>query len=623
MAAARNIGGILVAALGLIVPDPAMAQPARSIDRGVYTDRLHGMWLGECIANWTGLRTEGLRTAAPFLTDADWGTTPPGGQYIDFVLDQDPWRADDDTDIEYVYLHLMDQRGRCALTGNEIRNGWRLHMGPEFIWVSNRRAWDLMGLGLTPPATGMPAANPLWAFIDAQLTTELFGALCPGMPEEALKYAWLPMRATSAGFATHAAQFYAVLFSLAGQVPPSVSEKDRAVWLVREARRWIPTTSKSADIVDFVLADFLSNPDPDDWERTRDRVYQRYQVNAAANGFEYRAWFESSVNFASGVMCLLYGRCDYKRTVQIGTLSGWDSDNATATMGGLIGLMLGHEALVAQFPGRAFSDRFDINRTRLNLPDRLPGDPQAQDTLLMMAQRSAALVDRTVVAAGGSVDAVNNRWLLPAPVAGAREEWNPMRQVWRRSANNRVRAAGASVTCWSSAAANIPGPSGVYGVADPAWFGNGYEHDAAGRDREDERGYFYSTMGSGQPPGTPQELRIEYGAPVEVATVRFIEGDHLTEAGGYPVWQRGGWFNSLVFEVKVGGQWVAAAGAQNGTLDPNMPFEVIDWVLAEPVVATGVRVVGPSGGPGGFVTCAELDALGPEVPVAADPKAAR
>jgi len=67
------------------------------VDRAEYIDQLRGFWLGGCIANWTGLPTENARTDFPFFTDDDFG---PGK--FDYVLDQDPWGADDDTDIEYV-----------------------------------------------------------------------------------------------------------------------------------------------------------------------------------------------------------------------------------------------------------------------------------------------------------------------------------------------------------------------------------------------------------------------------------------------------------------------------------------------------------------------------------------
>lgn len=590
------------------------AQVLHTINRTDYADRLRAMWLGECIANWTGLRTEGARITAPFFTDADWGTTPPGGQHIDFVLNQNPWLADDDTDVEYVYLHKMSKAGQSLLTPGEIRDAWLLHMDTNYLWVSNLRAWTLMGRGVRPPMTGQPVANELWAFIDAQLTTEFFGALCPGMPEEALRLGDLPMRTTSFSFAQHASQFYAVLYAQALRVDPALTGREKALWLAREARRWIPDSSKSADIVDFVLNDFLNNPDVNNWESTRDKIYDRYMLNAGQHGFHYYAWTESSVNFACGVMCLLYGQCDYKRTVQIGTLSGWDSDNCTATMGGLLGLMLGYNQLVAQFPApppQPWSDRFDIDRTRNNLPDYLPADPQADDTLTLMAQRMIPLVEANVIAAGGSLDAANDRWILPATVVGARVESNPGRQLERRSANNRVRAQGGQVSCAASIpGANVSIPPWTFGVGDVSMIGNGYECDFAGRDLDDGRRYFYSTQGSGQPTGTVQALTVTYDRPVEVWGVRFIEGDHMSLSG-----ITGGWYVSATIELRIGGVWTAVPTTASEVLDAARPFQLIDFVLATPILATGVRISGPSGGVNGFVTCAELDALSRPVSV--------
>lgn len=601
----RGVSVTVGAAAGFVAASVAIAQPGRTINRSDYADRLRALWLGQCIANWTGLRTEGARIAPPFFTDADWGTTPPGGQHIDFVLNQNPWLADDDTDVEYVLLHKMSMAGHPLLTPDEIREAWLLHMDTNYLWVSNLQAWTLMGRGVRPPMTGQPVANELWAFIDAQLTTEFFGALCPGMPEEALRLADLPIRTTSFSFSQHAAQWYTVLYALALRVDPALSGRDKALWLVRQARRWIPNTSKSADIVDFVLNDFLNNPDVNNWESTRDKIHSRYMLNAAANGFHYYNWTESSVNFACGVMCLLYGQSDYKRTVQIGTLSGWDSDNCTATMGGLLGMMLGYEALAAQFPAQSFSDRFDIDRTRNNLPDYLPADPQAQDTFTLMAQRMMPLVEQSILSAGGSVDVANDQWVLPWSVIGARVESNPGRQLERRSANNRVRTQGGVVSC----SASVPGvsvsiPPWTFGVGDVGMIGNGYEHDFAGRDLDDGRRYFYSTQGSGQPPGTIQSLEVTYDRPVEVWAIRFIEGDHLAVPG-----ITGGWFQSAAVQVRVNGVWVPAAATPTGVLDHKRPYQLIDFVLAAPLQATGVRISGPSGGANGFVTCAELDAL--------------
>lgn len=287
-----GVAGLVAFGLAAGLPAPFAAgqgvgHAGRFIDVANYESRLRAMWLGQCIANWTGLRTEGRRNNPPFYTDADWGQIRDG-QLIDFVLTQDPWLADDDTDVEYVYLHLLDLHGSSALSAGQIRDGWVSHVN-RFIWVSNARARVLVGRGALPPATGMLTANPDGLMIDAQLTTEFFGLMHPGMPERALAAADLPIRTTSNGYATHASQFMVVLYSLAPMADPALPMGARLRWMFDEARRWVPSGSKTADIADFVLADYLANLDANDWERTRDAVYQRYQLNAAANGFRYRA----------------------------------------------------------------------------------------------------------------------------------------------------------------------------------------------------------------------------------------------------------------------------------------------------------------------------------------------
>ena len=85
------------------------------ISRSDYHEKLEGFWLAECIANWTGLRTEGVKKTAPFYTDADWGTKRGrkkngSPQMIEFVLVEEGsvWGADDDTDIEYIYQSILD-----------------------------------------------------------------------------------------------------------------------------------------------------------------------------------------------------------------------------------------------------------------------------------------------------------------------------------------------------------------------------------------------------------------------------------------------------------------------------------------------------------------------------------
>lgn len=564
----------------------------RVINRADYADRLRALWLAECIANWTGIRTEGCKSSPSFYTDTDWGTVGCHGYVIDFVIDQDPWAADDDTDIEYVYCHLMDQHGTNMLSGQQIRDGWMSHIN-SYIWVSDEKARSLMNDGHTTPQTGMLALNDLALMIDAQLTTEIFGIYAPGMPDVAMEMANLPIRLVATGYAAHAAQYFMLLYCLASDVNPNLSRKDQILWLADEVRKYIPDTSKSADIYDYVKADYIANADKDDWESTRDNIYDRYHLNAASNGFRYQVWYESSVNFATGIMALLYGEGDYKKTVKIGTLSGWDSDNSTATLGGLLGFMYGYSALTAEFSGTTFSDRYWINRTRDNMPDYLPADSGAEDTFTMLADRMLTIIDMTVLDAGGTVDSNSNCWILPLAGSASALEQNPLQVEMQRSANNRVRELGGTVTPGSS----VPVSSYIEKMAD------GFEHNFAGAEWWPSGDpWYYSTSRGGNHSGEIQTLSVTYDREVEVSVIRYIEGDR---APG------GGWFTSADVEVEVNSVWQAPPGSVTPTeaLNANQDYQIIDYVLSAPVQATGIRITGPVGGSKGYVTALELDAM--------------
>ena len=92
------------------------------ISRQDYQEKFHGFWLGQSIGNWTGLITEmdkvGSVTTLPFYTDNEWGAADqkaiwgeyvPHADRIDFYFERKgtPWGADDDTDIEFMYLYLL------------------------------------------------------------------------------------------------------------------------------------------------------------------------------------------------------------------------------------------------------------------------------------------------------------------------------------------------------------------------------------------------------------------------------------------------------------------------------------------------------------------------------------
>jgi len=440
----RNLSVIAATALLVIACQQDSPSPDDLvISREAYLNQLQGFWLGQCIANWTGLVTEmdkigGEGPHGEFYTRADWGQPDqpsiwsngepsPLSDNIDWVLEDEGgiWRADDDTDIEYIYQHLLLTHQTSVLSGVQIRDGWLRHIYSDentphtnddgtkenFLWVSNQRAHDLMRVdGLVPPATSDPANNPDYAMIDAQLTTEIFGLFAPGRPDVALKMAHLPIRTTAREDAAWAAEFYVVMYSLASLVDQHLSRKEQIQWMADTARQWLPNESYIAKMFDFVKSRYDAGVP---WEQARDDVYVRYQVEQQ-DGYDLTSQelycngcFAGGINFASSLVSLFYGEGDFKETVKIATLSGWDSDNPAATWGGLLGFMYGKDGIEETF-GRKFANQFNIHGTRRNFPN------DGIDTFQNMAERGVSVVDRTVQEEmGGSIDLENDQWLIP------------------------------------------------------------------------------------------------------------------------------------------------------------------------------------------------------------------
>ncbi len=406
------------------------------ISRETYMDKLYGFWLGESIANWTGLVTEmdkigniGEIQTGDFYTREDWGKPDqpsiwaqgvPGdlSKTIDFVFrdEGDVWGADDDTDIEYMYQYLMYTNKTSVLTSEQIRSGWLKHIKTEeenYLWVSNQQAFDLMTEGILPPETGSPEKNPHFEMIDAQLTTEIFGLFSPARPDIALKLANLPIRTTARQDAAWISEFYVIIHSLASRVDETLPMDQQISWMANEARKRLPESSYASKMYDFVKSKYeFGLP----WEQTRDSIYVRYQVNQE-DGYDITSknlycngCFAAGINFAASLISLFYGEGDLKETIKIGALSGWDSDNPTATWGGLLGFMYGKEAIEQTF-NRKFSDKFNIHRTRQNFPDN------GLDSFYNMAKTGIFIIDRVVQdEMGGGVDLKNNVWYIPGNV---------------------------------------------------------------------------------------------------------------------------------------------------------------------------------------------------------------
>ncbi len=403
------------------------------ISRSAYKDKLYGFWLGQCIANWTGLVTEmdkigniGEIKTGDFYTREDWGKADQPSIWgegipsdlsstIDFVFTEPgtPWGSDDDTDIEYMYQYLMYANKTAILSANQIRNGWLKHIKEEeenFLWVSNQQAFDLMREGLLPPETSAPENNEHYEMIDAQLTTEIFGLFSPSRPDKALEIAHLPIRTTANYEAAEIAEFYVILHALASQTDSSKTMKEQTQWMAENAAKYLNPDTYPAKMYSFVKRSY---EDSIPWEATRDSLYLKYQVNEeddykiTSKNLYCNGCFAGGINFGASLISLFYGEGAIKETIKIGSLMGWDSDNPTATWGGLLGFMIGKEGIEKAF-NRPLSNTFNIHRTRQNFPNN------GIDSFENMSKTGIYVTDRVIQSLlGGGVDLEKDVWFVP------------------------------------------------------------------------------------------------------------------------------------------------------------------------------------------------------------------
>ena len=114
----------------------------------------------------------------------------------------------------------------------------------------------------------------------------------------------------------------------------------------------------------------------------------------------------AGINFAASIISLFAGEGDLKETIKIGSLSGWDSDNPTATWGALIGFMIGADGVEKAFD-RTFSEEYNIHRTRQNFPNAI-------DNFTNMANIGVFITDRVIQnELGGGIDLKKDLWYIP------------------------------------------------------------------------------------------------------------------------------------------------------------------------------------------------------------------
>ncbi|MFA6135045.1 MAG: ADP-ribosylglycohydrolase family protein [Phycisphaerae bacterium] len=569
---ARKVASLLLAVLAVSLP--ARAETTLSAD--AYRDKLYGMWMGEMIGNYAGRPVEGYTARGGLGYAVNWsGATTTA-----------TWDGDDDTCFELLNSDILNANPdpNSAQIGQE----WGTHIAADSFYIANRQARGLMTRGVTPPQTGSITSNIHWSAIDSQITTESLGGLAPGDRQRAADLAGRFGSVTNDGFAVHAAQFYAAMYSAAATDSDIESVVDKGLAVV-------PHTSRTYQIITDVR-DWYQQDKADgllDWRATQTKVYDKYCGSGSFG--RYGGWIESSVNTAMTTLAVLYGQGDFKKTVEIGVGAGFDADCNPATAGGLVGMIKGYSGLPSDLTSQC-GPNYQADSSLRNM--------QTLRTIPAIIDGLQQATEQQIVLAGGSVtgSGASRIYHLPEDVVAAPLEkpdpTGPKGLVGQWRARGGTVSVSASVEKRNAAidADNLDGI--IDGITDVTYNGH--------------RAYSTYDSNSTQPAGG-DFYQLNFSQSVVFDKVVFYEGDYAY--GNINAWPwadaaRGGFFTNLTVEVRSGGVFRPAGHLQlSEALDSNSPYQTLE-MLFDPAFGDAVRIRGAAGGSQEFTTILELEAYG-------------
>ena len=306
------------------------AVPMRTIGKTALEDKVRGGWAGQMIGVSFGAPTEFKSNGRIIEGDLPaWSA-----DRIANAIDQD------DLYVEMTFAAVMDRQGLDATTG---AYGEAFRRSKYRLWHANAGARRLLARGIEAPWSGHPKYNVHANDIDFQIESDFIGLMTPGLPQDAARYCERVGRVMN-----HGDGLYGGLF-VTGMYAAAFFESDpRRV--VEAGLAMLPPESRYARTIRDVLQ--WSAASPDDWRGTWQRIQDTWdKEDPCPDGSLEPFNIDASLNGAYIALGLLYGRADFARTLEVATRAGQDSDCNPSNAAGILGVMLGYQAIPDEWTG--------------------------------------------------------------------------------------------------------------------------------------------------------------------------------------------------------------------------------------------------------------------------------
>jgi ADP-ribosylglycohydrolase len=312
-------------------------------------DRLLGAWLGRCAGCLLGKPIEGIKTheLQPLLDKAGYSEIPDylwrlphvsQQDYSDLNLGHILWYSDvkampndDDTNYTVLALSLIKRYG-INFTPNDVADFWQDNLAILKTCTAERVAYRNFINNIEPPHSAQ-VRNPYREWIGAQIRADFFGYVALGKPQLAAELAWRDASISHVKNGIYGAMWVAAMLASA------VCESD-IPRLIDIGLRYIPQQSRFFIAIKQIIERYTNGCS---YETTKHYIHQTWQENNPHH------WCHTIANAQIVAMALLYSEGDYTKAITRAVSTCFDTDCNGATVGSIMGMLLGAKALPAQW----------------------------------------------------------------------------------------------------------------------------------------------------------------------------------------------------------------------------------------------------------------------------------
>lgn len=337
---------------GIRAARPAMA-PALSktqLSPAELEDRVHGAWAGRCAGCLLGKPVEGWHRDRmwTYLKElerwplADYFRISGVPAELRERLSLDPGHCawadrvtfmpeDDDTNYTTTALACMKQYGP-GFTPENVAEFWMNNIPILHTCTAERIAYRNVVNGIDPPDSAT-YRNPYREWIGAQIRADFWGYVAPGNPELAAEFAWRDASISHVKNGIYG-EMWAAAMMAAAFVAHDVLE------VLEAGLAQIPERCRLAESVQQVMS---WHKDGADYDTAVERIHTAWDERRAHD------WCHTISNAMIVTAGLLWGGGDYGQSICRAVQPCFDTDCNGATVGSIMGILLGRNALPAQW----------------------------------------------------------------------------------------------------------------------------------------------------------------------------------------------------------------------------------------------------------------------------------